>query len=203
MHHSLQNQDVRYSKIKSISDINKEKIYAAKRIRESKGDAHHHEEQCMTIPNEIDLNEHGIHLEPCYKKFVLKISQEKKRSLDSADISTRPKRSKPSDGQISRDVYSKECNLCNKYRIMRNGKYIFPVTISTQQAVNMIKDAAEAKEDQKLFFEIKDLDLIAKEFKYRDACYREYTRKVIRSKNEMNHIAIFNKLVTLKPLLNV
>ena len=60
---------------------------------------------------------------------------------------------------------------------MRNGKYIFPITISTQQVVNTIKDAAEAKEDQKLFFGIKDLDLIAKEFKYHDACYREYTRK--------------------------
>ena len=182
-------KDARYSKIKSISDINKEKIYAPKRIRESKGGAHHHEEQCMTIPNEIDPNEHGIHLEPCYKKFVLIISQEKKRSLDSADISTRPKRSKPSDGQISRDVYPKECNLCNKYRIMRNGKYIFPVTISTQQAVNTIKDAAEAKEDQKLFFEIKDLDLIAKEFKYHDASYREYTRKSdkVQKRNESHY----------------
>ena len=98
------------------------------------------------------------------------ISQEK-----SADISTRRKRSKLSDGQISRDVYPKECNLCNKYRIMRKGKYIFPVTISTQQAANTIKDAAEAKEDKKLLFEIKDLDLTAKEFTYHDACYREYS----------------------------
>ena len=140
----------------------------------------------MTIPNEIDPNEHGIHLEPCYKKFMLIISREKKRSLDSADISIRPKRSKPSDGRISRDGYPKECNLCNKYRIMRNGKYIFPITISTPQAVNMVKDAAEAKEDQKLFFEIKDLDLIAKEFKYHDACCREYTRKSdkVQKRNE-------------------
>ena len=81
-------QCIIHHKIKSISDINKEKIYAAKCIRESKGGAHHHEEQCVTIPNEIDPNEHGIHLEPCYKKFVLIISQEKERSLDSADIST-------------------------------------------------------------------------------------------------------------------
>ena len=110
-------KDARYSKIKSISDINKEKIYAAKRIRESKGGAYHHEEQCMTIPDEIDPNEHGIHLEPCYRTFVLIISQEKKRSSDSADISTRPKRSKPSDGQSSRDVYPEECNLCNNIEL--------------------------------------------------------------------------------------
>ena len=45
-----------------MSDINKEKISAAKLIRESKRGAHHHEERCMAIPNEIDPNEHGIHL---------------------------------------------------------------------------------------------------------------------------------------------
>ena len=67
------------------------------------------------------------------QKIVLIISQEKKRSSDSVDTSTRPKHSKPSDGQSSRDVYPKECNLCNKYRIMR-------------QAITTSKDAAEAEE---------------------------------------------------------
>ena len=47
----------------------------------------------------------------------------------------------------------------------------------TEQAVNTIKQAAEANEDQTLFFEIKDLDLIAKEFKYHECCYEDFTRK--------------------------
>ena len=51
------------------------------------------------------------------------------------------------------------------YRIKRSGRHLLPTTISTQQAVNTIKEAAEAKEDQSLYYEIKDLDLIAKEFK--------------------------------------
>ena len=38
----------------------------------------------MTSPKEINPNEHGIHLEPCYKKIWLIISQEKKRSSDSS-----------------------------------------------------------------------------------------------------------------------
>ena len=140
----------------------------------------------MTISDKIDPNEHGIHVEPYYKKSLLIISQEKKRSLHTVDISTCPIHSKPSDGQSSRDLYPKECNLCNKDRIMRNSKYLFPITISTQQTVKTTKDAAKAKEDQKLFFEIKDLDLIAKEFKYHDACFREYTRKSdqVQKRNE-------------------
>ena len=68
----------------------------------------------MTIPDKIDPNEHGIHVEPYYKKSLLIISQEKKRSLHSVDISTRPIHSKPSDGQSSRDSYSLETTGCPK-----------------------------------------------------------------------------------------
>ena len=45
-----------------------------------------------------------------------------------------------------------------------------------RKAVNTIKQAAEANEDQTLFFEIKDLDLIAKEFKDHE-CHKDFTRK--------------------------
>ena len=82
-----------------------------------------------------------------------------------------------SEEHSTRNIYPKECNLCKRYRIKRSGRHLLPTTISTQQAVNTIKEAAEAKEDQSLYYEIKDLDLIAKEFKYHDVCYREFTRK--------------------------
>ncbi|CAB4017036.1 Hypothetical predicted protein [Paramuricea clavata] len=44
-------------------------------------------------------------------------------------------------------------------------------------AAAQIKESAEAK-DTKLFYKIRYIDLIAKEFKYHDFCYREFTRKV-------------------------
>ncbi|CAB3980567.1 Hypothetical predicted protein [Paramuricea clavata] len=44
-------------------------------------------------------------------------------------------------------------------------------------AAAQIKESAEAK-DTKVFYEIRDIDLIAKEFKHHDFCYREFTRKV-------------------------
>jgi hypothetical protein len=46
--------------------------------------------------------------------------------------------------------------------------------------------AAESKGDQSLYFEIKDADLIAREFKYHENCYKEYTRKENLSKPETN-----------------
>ena len=47
----------------------------------------------------------------------------------------------------------------------------------TEQAVNTINQAAEANKAQTLFFEIKDLDLIAKEFEYHECCYKDFTQK--------------------------
>ena len=74
-------------------------------------------------------------------------------------------------------MYPEECNFCKKYQIKRQQKIYFPITVCTEQAVNTIKQAAEASEDQTLFFEIEDSDLIAKEFKYHECCYKDFTRK--------------------------
>eukprot|EP00794_Sanderia_malayensis_P019309 gene19309-21233_t len=184
--------DSKYTRIKTISDINKEKIYAAKALKQELGGANHHKEQCESVPDEIDYGKTGIYLEPCYKKFVRILSD--KQSLkdqpgcsnDVPSNQTRPKRGKSLDSTDARGVYPKECNFCKKYRIKRHQKHYYPTTISTlqhntfntfQQAVSTIKQAAEANEDQSLYFEIKDLDLIAKEFKYHNSCYKEYTRK--------------------------
>ena len=57
----------KYSNIKDISDINKEKITAAKEKRSRIGGDHLHKKQCDTIPNEF-LDVHGVHLDPCYKR---------------------------------------------------------------------------------------------------------------------------------------
>ena len=50
------------------------------------------------------------------------------------------------------------------------------ITVCIEQAVNTIKQAAEANEDQSLY-KIRNLDLIAKEFKYHERCHKDYTWK--------------------------
>lgn len=184
----------RCSKIKAISEVNREKIYAAKLLREKLGGQNHHAPQCSTVPDLIDTEKHGIHLEPCYKKFVRILSDKTGASSqpdcrssvqESSASCSRPKRAKTSVGADSRGVYPPECNFCKTYRIKRQQQNFWPITISTEQAVITLKQAAEAKEDQSLYYEIKDLDLIAKEFKYHEPCYRDFTRK-IRQVNFLN-----------------
>ena len=56
-------------------------------------------------------------------------------------------------------------------------KIWFPVTIATEQAYKTLKDKAESMDDKALYCEIKDINLIAKEFKYHQHCYRGFTSR--------------------------
>ena len=59
----------KYSNIKALSEDNIQRILAAKQLREKIGGRNHHLEQCSGIPDSFD-GSHGIHIEPCYKKYA-------------------------------------------------------------------------------------------------------------------------------------
>ena len=42
----------------------------AKEVRENLGDKNHHLLQCESVPVVFNDNLHGVHSEPCYKKYV-------------------------------------------------------------------------------------------------------------------------------------
>ena len=59
-----------YSKIKDLSEVNITRIMDAKVKRESLGGDNLHAEQTSKIPEEINTDIHGIHMESCYKRYV-------------------------------------------------------------------------------------------------------------------------------------
>ena len=164
-----------YSKIKDITPSDERRITEAKHEHELRGSANCYQEQCKSIPEKIIAGIHGMHNRPCYQNFTRILNN--KKTVDHQQVNRKPDRllSSPSSSSTSAWVYPKECNLCHKYQIKRNGKYFYPITISTYSAVNTIMFAAKFK-DESLFIEIKDLCLIAKEFKYHELCYRDFTR---------------------------
>ena len=84
----------------------------------------------------------------------------------------------------ARSMYPKECYFCKKYRVKYKQKIWFPVTIATEQASKTLKDKAESMDDKSSHYEIKDIYLNAKEFKYHEHCYREFTRPIKRKSAE-------------------
>ena len=79
VHYNL--KDVQYSNVTPLSENAHGRLLEAKAIRQELGGENEHKHQCDSIPAVINPNKHGIHLEPCYKKFTLIISSNKRKHL--------------------------------------------------------------------------------------------------------------------------
>ena len=60
---------VSYSEIKSLTEKNLRRISEARQKRKELGAKNNHLEQIKQIPEKIDPELHGVHLEPCYKRY--------------------------------------------------------------------------------------------------------------------------------------
>lgn len=74
----------------------------------------------------------------------------------------------------SNTTYPNLCQLCGKFRVQHNKKRFTPYTITTFNAESAIKFSAKSK-NESLYREIENLDLIAKEFKVHEPCYKNLT----------------------------
>ena len=59
---------VSYSEIKSLTEMNRRRISEAREKRNELGGKNNHFEQITQIAEKIDRELHGVHLEPCYKR---------------------------------------------------------------------------------------------------------------------------------------
>ena len=75
-----------------------------------------------------------------------------------------------------RDIFPDICMICKKKKIKVNKKDCYTTKIVTHGAENSLKNVAEMKNDTLMLLAINGVDLIAKEFKKHDKCYRDYTR---------------------------
>ena len=73
------NLEAEYSHLIVLSR-NAHRLLEAKNLRCEKGGLHYQAEQTSLIPDNIDENIHGIHMEPCYKKYMMIISKCKRKS---------------------------------------------------------------------------------------------------------------------------
>lgn len=103
-----------YSKLKQLSEINKQKILLKKVERENLGGEHYHKDQCDSIPESFGENDY-IHLEPCYKKFTLILAGQSSRQELYQE--GRRSSSRKSTGETTTWTYPGVCNICKKARV--------------------------------------------------------------------------------------
>ena len=69
--------DCEYSNLMVLSENAHSRLLEARQIRFIQGGNNEHREQCNLIPEHVDSTAHGIHMNPCFKKFTLIISPSK------------------------------------------------------------------------------------------------------------------------------
>ena len=140
------------------------------------------------IPDEIKKCD-GIHMTPCYKKFTLILSS-KKGKKETATV-RRSLNQGCSSNETKKNVYPFVCQFCKQNRKQHNNNCFIPAKLTTKDGEQTIKQAAEIS-DPKFYFEIKGVDLIAKEFIYHiEPCHLKFSKcvrpeKEQRKKNTMN-----------------
>ena len=102
----------------------------------------------------------GIHMVSCYKKFALILSS-KKEKKETATVRRSLTRG-CSSNETEKNVYPFICQFCKQYRKQHNNNRFTPTKLTTIDGEQTTKKSAEIF-DLKLYFEIKDVDLIAKE----------------------------------------
>ena len=106
-HYNL--KDTEYSDLKSLSENQYQRLLEAKRIRQGSIEQNQHSEQCLSIPdNGFDVNKHGVHLNPCYKKFTLIISSDQNVNQNHRQEYLNEKelmRHRPNIGDISKGLF--------------------------------------------------------------------------------------------------
>ena len=169
-------KDVQYSNVIPLSENAHGRLSEAKAIRQELGGENEHKHQCDSIPAVINPSRHGIHLEPCYKKFTLIISSNKRKHLSDDHGSEKRYRSKriSQAGQI---IFPDHCYFCKQKRKTVKGKVQVSHELTLKSTELTIKAAAEERQDDEVLRDIRDADLLGKEFQVHDKCRLEYTRK--------------------------
>ena len=134
------------------------------------------------IPEILDKN-YYVHLEH-YKKFILAVSLEKRKKKKKTINVAEPNRQKVSLNALNEiEKFGENCGIYKKRQRKVGPKYQYPKPIRTTDAEKNLKEAAKLRKDETFLLEIHEVDLISKEFKNHEKCYRDYTRILYPNKN--------------------
>ncbi len=172
-----------------------ETLIECKNIRTTLGGENHHIEQCSKVPEIIEGSSDFYYHRQCYQKFTYaRALMKRKKSKDEeqeASIKIRRTRRGTSSSaeEIPREIrprglFPDICMICKKKTIKVNNKRQSKTKIVTKTAERTLKSAAHARDDKDMIVAVAETDLIAKEFRKHEKCYRDYTRVVRESAYE-------------------
>ena len=72
-----------YSKLKDVNELNESRIREAKEKGEQLSGETFHDKQCLSVPDAINNKIHGVHIDPCYKRFTLILSKKRRSKTNN------------------------------------------------------------------------------------------------------------------------
>ena len=149
-----------------------------KAIREILGEIICAMNRVMVFQKILTYKQYYYHPE-CSKKYVYaKTLAKRKENKDTCE----PSRSKRQKGSNETRLFDDNWMICKQHQIKGGHKFQSPKKLLTLDAANNIKKAAEMIEDEEILLDIAEVNLVAKEFKHHDKCYRDYTRVIYANK---------------------
>ena len=82
-------------------------------------------------------------------------------------------------------MFPDKCFICSRVRIQVHKKDEYPVVVTLDKVESSIKAAAKVKMPT-FYFEVKEMDLIAKELKYHVTCYKTFIIGFTESPRQIN-----------------
>ena len=108
-------------------------------------------------------------------RFTATVGDKRYQVASSPNSSNRKNlRLSTSQSPSSSVLYPRECQICDKFRVKYKNMKYEPYKNLTFNPEKSLKAAAKVKKEE-LFNEIKDIDLISKEFKVHKHCYKQFT----------------------------
>ena len=99
------------------------------------------------------------------------------------------------------NLFPDYCYFCNKKRKTVKGKVQTCHRLTLKTTEETIKEAAELRNDEDVLRDIRDVDLLAKEFQVRDKCQLDYTGKRDSIENGEKDIQTFGNFDAVKNFL--
>ena len=75
--------------MKDVNELNESRIREAKEKGEKLSGENFHEKQCLSVADAINNKIHGVHIDPCYKRFTLILSKKEDQSITTTRSSKR------------------------------------------------------------------------------------------------------------------
>ena len=110
---------------------------------------------------------------------------DKRYSTEEPNEPTRktPRLSHPELEFTPEGLFPDLCQLCGKQKIQRKNVRYEPYKITTRNSETAIKSAAKSK-NEPMYYLISNLDIIAKDFKVHQPCYKSFTLGHYREGNK-------------------